>query len=110
MPFVDLKRLFFLFVAAAAVMPALAFSSNDSEVTDWNNRGVEEARAGKFEEAVGSLRHALALNPNDPAAKKNLSGILFHRIWKEKHPGARHSATLPARRIFPEKNFLKILT
>ena len=43
---------------------------------DLNNRGVTEARAGRFEEGVSWLRQALALDPHDPLTRKNLSGVL----------------------------------
>ena len=44
--------------------------------TELNNRGVQEAQAGRFEEAVKLLRQALSISPADLQVKKNLSGIL----------------------------------
>ena len=45
--------------------------------TDLNNQGVEAAAQGHFEQAVGFLKHALSLEPNDAHIRKNLSGILI---------------------------------
>ncbi|MBI3011181.1 MAG: tetratricopeptide repeat protein [Candidatus Omnitrophica bacterium] len=44
--------------------------------TELNNRGVQEARAGRFEQGVVMLRQALSLAPNDPKIRSNLSGML----------------------------------
>ncbi len=47
-----------------------------AESSDLNNRGVLMAQAGRFEEAIALLRQAAAKDTSDPAARKNLSGIL----------------------------------
>ena len=77
-----------VFALAYFLSQPLAFASNDPAVTDWNNQGVTQARAGKFEEGIASLRHALALDPDDQASRKNLSGILtdFARKQERKVP------------------------
>lgn len=46
------------------------------QATELNNRGVREAQAGRFDEAVTLLRRALTLNPADSHTRRNLSGIL----------------------------------
>ena len=55
---------------------SMALAANPPDATALNNRGVTAAKAGRFEEAVGILQQALALDPSDAAARTNLSGIL----------------------------------
>jgi len=47
--------------------------------TELNNQGVTAAKAGRREEGVELLRQALAADPNDATAKRNLSGVLTDR-------------------------------
>ena len=44
--------------------------------TELNNRGVNEAQAGRFEEGILWLRQALVASPGDDTARANLSGVL----------------------------------
>jgi tetratricopeptide (TPR) repeat protein len=44
--------------------------------TEMNNIAVQEAQAGRFEQAAAVLREALELAPADDTLRKNLSGIL----------------------------------
>ena len=41
-----------------------------------NNRGVTEAKAGRFEAGATALREALKLDPKDAQTRKSLSNIL----------------------------------
>ncbi|MBI4340878.1 MAG: hypothetical protein HY598_01190 [Candidatus Omnitrophica bacterium] len=69
-------------LSCLAGRPAAAADSSE-----LNNRGVEAAKAGRFEEAAGLLRQALAADPADATARKNLSGILLD--WaREREPSA----------------------
>ena len=52
---------------------SLAASEDSAEL---NNLGVRAAQEGKFEAGVRYLREAVKQNPQDDAARKNLSGIL----------------------------------
>lgn len=61
-------------LAVALLLPVLPSAAEDP--TELNNRGVRQAQAGRFQEAVGLLRQSLELVPTDLQAKKNLSGVL----------------------------------
>lgn len=61
-------------LAVALLLPGLPSAAQDP--TELNNRGVREAQAGRFQEAVELLRQTLELVPTDLQAKKNLSGVL----------------------------------
>ncbi|MBI3322545.1 MAG: hypothetical protein HYZ94_02575 [Candidatus Omnitrophica bacterium] len=62
-----------LLVLFAATVPVQAEQAGGSEL---NNQGVRAAQAGRFEEAVKTLREAAALSPADLQVRQNLSGIL----------------------------------
>lgn len=51
-------------------------SSNGLTPADLNNRGVTEAKAGRFDAGAALLRQALQADPNDPLLRQNLSGVL----------------------------------
>lgn len=76
MPLANSKRRHLAPIAAVYLfVPGIA-AAGTSQATELNNRAVASARAGKFEQAIGDLRQALRISPDDATAQKNLSGIL----------------------------------
>ena len=68
---------------AAIGWDGAAIASSDASVspqrpsaTELSNRGVTEAQAGRFEAGAQWLRQAVALDPHDATARKNLAGVL----------------------------------
>lgn len=59
-------------LAGAIAVPVLASDTS----TDLNNRGVTEAKAGRFEAGAALLRQALQADPGDSLVRQNLSGVL----------------------------------
>ena len=60
----------------AATDPSTGSSQGESGAADLNNRGITEARAGRFEVGIDYLRQALRADPKDPLLRTNLSGML----------------------------------
>ena len=69
-----LRRL--VWVVISGLWSLLAGLAWAGDATDLNNRGVTEAKAGRFEEGVSLLRQAIAQDPGDETIRKNLSGML----------------------------------
>ena len=61
---------------AAAVWAGEA-PSNEAVASELNNQGIRAARQGRWDDAVGYLRRAVKVNPDDALVRKNLSGILI---------------------------------
>lgn len=60
----------------AATWLAIQATPAAASATELNDRGVIEARAGRFPEGIELLRQALALDPEDATVRANLSGVL----------------------------------
>jgi len=53
-----------------------ADTTSMQQATELNNRGVEAAKAGRFEEGTSLLRQAFQMNPADRQVQRNLAGVL----------------------------------
>ena len=65
-----------LFLPTFFLPTVLVAAGEATTATDLNNQAVLEGRAGRVEEGVALLRQALALAPNDPEIRRNLSSAL----------------------------------
>ena len=85
-----------LIVASSPVMlvhaekpaqPSAASSSARAQATDLNNRAVQAAQAGNFDEATLLMRQALAQDPHDAQFRQNLGGMLTDWAIRQAKPG-----------------------
>ena len=77
------QRLAVLMVVSSCLFAQTGSTANQATpneeppgATELNNRGVTEARAGRFKEGAALLRLALTRDPADTLTRQNLSGVL----------------------------------
>ena len=67
--------------------PPAAHTSAHAQAVDFNNRAVQAAQAGNFDEATSLMRQALARDPSDAQFRQNLGGMLTDWAMRQVKPG-----------------------